>query len=71
MKLLLFALVLLCMPVGAQPTHQPYPRDGWRDTLPSWCRHYDRRDYRRELRACDDRRCRIRVMAKGRRCGHE
>ena len=37
---------------------------------PYWCQMYDRRDYRREVRACgDDYRCRRYANRKAERCG--
>jgi hypothetical protein len=71
-----FIIALLVMLAPAAQAQQPYsperggPQWNQRDNAPRWCRHYDRRDYYRELRACgEDRRCRWDVRRKGERCG--
>jgi hypothetical protein len=81
---LAIAFILLVLGAVAQAQPQPphvtrqedqaYLREqrDWNsdDRRPHWCRHYDRWDYRKDLRMCStDSECRYRIKRKAERCG--
>ncbi len=69
-KIKLAVLLVVAVVTGAASA-QPRPPYEWRDNArPEWCRHYDWRDFQRDMRECrGNDRCEYRVRRRAERCG--